>query len=138
MTTQEIVERLRAQKIKPYQKEIDHVLNHRSTGTRARAAIDLWLKVNPWIKLQDGTKMRARDINRAVIGQIQEDRELHLNKFAESSTGSMRHALEFPPGALEFIQLFHPDIFDGNPSEQKSKLHKLMRSFPEYSVPRVV
>lgn len=138
MTTQEILERLRHVRAKPYQKEIDAVLKHRSTGTRARAAIDLWLKINPWIKLQDGSKIRARTINRLVIEQIQSDREMHLNKFAISETGSMRHALEFPPGALEFIQLFHPDLFQGTPAEQKSRLHKLMKMFPEYRVPRAI
>lgn len=123
------------------QKEIDKVLSQRSTGSRARAAYDLWLRLNPKhrVSFSDGTDewLTAKQIHQATIEKVQFLRENQDNKFGTNKSASMRLALELPPHAAEFMKMFHPDIFD-NDDYAKTRFRKLIKQFPEFQVMEVV
>lgn len=117
--------------------EVDKVLKKRSTGTRAIAAYELWLKLNPQVEVSfsDGTSqwMTARQVDAETRKKVAFLKEMQANKFGTNKTGSMRLALELPPPLAHFIKLFHPDVFD-NDAAAKSRLHKLVKAFPQYQV----
>lgn len=123
------------------QKEIDRVLAKRSTGSRARAAYDLWLKLNPTheVGFDDGTTeyMYAQDIHKACLDKVKHLRESRANKFGTNESGSMRLGLELPPQAAHFMSLFHPDIFDEDDAA-KTRFRKLVKQFPEFQVYKVI
>lgn len=138
MTIEEQIKHLRGEKQKPFQKEVDAVLAKKTHHERIRAAIDLWLKVNP--KVQDPrvlpstpTMIPAQAAHRLLLNEIKQDRQT-ANKYATNETGSMRSALRLLPEMLQFIQLFIPDLFDGSADEQREKSYKLVKALPEYSI----
>lgn len=123
---------------KPLQREVDKVLSRRSTGSRARAAYDLWLKINPMVQVsfEDGTSgwLPAKRVHNLTVEKVNIMRDQSRNKFATNESRSMRQMLEMPPAAMHFIQMFHPDLFDGTVEEQKMKSRKLYRAFPEFQI----
>lgn len=123
------------------QKEIDRVLSKRSTGSRARAAYDLWLKLNPkhQIGYSDGTNayLSARQIHDETVKKVKHLREIQRNKYGTNETGSMRLGLELPPHAMLFMQMFHPDIFDDD-DYAKSRFRKLVKEFKEFQIMEVI
>lgn len=119
------------------QKEVDKVLAKRSTGSRARAAYNLWLKLNPMcqVSFSDGTSgwLPAQRIHNLSMEKVKILRDNQKNRFGTNESKSMRHGLEMPPAALNFIQLFHPDIFDSD-DYAKTRFRKLMKEFSEFRV----
>lgn len=122
---------------KAYEKEIDKILSKRSTGSRARAAYELWLKINPrvHVSFDDGASgwLPAQSVDRLTKEKVKLLRESQANKYGTNQSESMRHGLEMPPALLHFIQLFHPDAFDDD-DFAKDRFRKLMRAFPEFRV----
>lgn len=138
MNLQDEIIKHRQKKIKPYQKEIDKVLEQKTTGSRARAAINLWLKTGSPVKLNDGRTVSPAEANRIHLRELNKIRSQQTKDTAATKDGSWRYGLDILPEAWRFIQLFHPDIFDGTPSEQRTKFRKLLKEFKEYQVPAKV
>lgn len=119
------------------QKEIDKVLAKRSTGSRARAAYNLWLSLNPTHRVgySDGSVeyLSAKQIHDETIKKVQHLREIQDNEFGTNTSESMRLGLELPPHAMKFMQMFHPDIFD-NDESAKTRFRKLIKEFREFQV----
>lgn len=136
MTLEQQIKLFKAQR-EVTQKEIDKVLAKRSTGSRARAAYELWLRLNPKHKVSfsDGTDeyLTAQQIHKETIEKVKFLREMQRSKFGTNKSGSMRLALELPPPAAVFMKLFHPDIFD-NDDYAKNRFRKLVKEFSEFMV----
>lgn len=120
-----------------YGKEIDEIMKNKSTDTRARAAYKLWLKINPMcsVSFEDGERgwLPAKRVHNLTIEKVKYLRSMS-NKYATNESGSMRYRMEFPPGSLEFLQAFHPDLFLGTRDDQKLRFSKLRKAFPEFNV----
>lgn len=139
MDINEQIRALRRDVKKPIQKEVDKVLAKKTVGARARAAIELWLKVNPLVddprfEAGQAPPIPAQLAHQLLLENIKWEKDNLKNKFAVNTTGSMRTAYRMLPEMLHFVQLFHPDLFDGTIDEQKDKSRKLTRAFPEYQI----
>lgn len=75
-----------------------------------------------------------------IIKEIKQIRLDQKNNFAAG--GVLRQGMKIPGTVLDTIYLVDPDVsavFEaGTPTEKKKQLHKLMRIFPEYCVPKLV
>lgn len=136
MKVEDQIKQLRT-KVQIRQEEIDKVLAKRTTGSRARAAYDFWLRLNPKhrISYSDGTtaSLTAKQIHAETLKKVKYLKELQRNKFGTNESGSMRLALELPPDAMNFIQLFHPDIFYSD-DYAKTRFRKLVKEFKEFQI----
>lgn len=132
----EQIKALQTQK-KITEKEIDKVLSKRSTGSRARAAYELWLRLNPLhrISYSDGTigYRRAKEIHEETVDKVKFLKKMQKNEFGTNESGTMRLGLELPPHAARFISMFHPDIFDDDKAA-KTRFRKLIKEFKEFQV----
>lgn len=144
MNIQDEITKLKKIRAKPYEKEIDKVLAKKSTGERAKAAIDLWLKLNPTVNdprhmpSKNTPKLTAQEAHKLLLEDIKAIQRDMKNEYASNDSGSMRLALRMLPEMWEFIQLFHPDLFDGSSNDQRQRGYKLMRVFPQYRVAQKV
>jgi hypothetical protein len=119
--------------------QVDHVLAQPPGSKRWRAAAALWLNVNPWINLEDGSRVRARIAAAEIMRQNREERSMQTNAFATSDdkNSGLRNCLSFPPGLLEAIELFDYHIF-ADKDTSKRNLHQLMKTFPEWTIPEKI
>lgn len=132
----------------PIRQEVDRILDQRDEKLRLREAFELWLKVNPKVQVSysDGSKawVTARLAYAETLEKIKFLRSMHETKIGvkhqakhKRGVGSMgmRSMMEFPPGAIQFLRMFHMEMFSGSGQEQKKAIMKLSRIFPEFVVP---
>ena len=141
MNVAEQIRELNKDKRTPIEKEVDKILRYKSTDTRARAAIELWLKINPPVadpRFEPGKapKIPAKVAHKLLLEDIKKDKVEAKSDYGVNETGSMRVAVRMLPEMLHFIRLFHPDLLDGDVADQKKRASKLVKAFPEYSVAR--
>lgn len=132
-------------------KEVDKILNKREEKDRLRDAFNLWLKVNPTIDVSysDGTtdKISARQAYKETVEKIRYLKSQHetstgLKKSSSTSVGGgdarWRGMLEFPPGSIEFMQMFAVGLLSEDKSVQKKEAINLGKIFPEFVVPEKI
>lgn len=132
-------------------KEVDKILNKREEKDRLRDAFNLWLKVNPTIDVSysDGTtdKISARQAYKETVEKIRYLKSQHetstgLKKSSSTSVGGSdarwRGMLEFPPGSIEFMQMFAVGLLSEDKSVQKKEAINLGKIFPEFVVPEKI
>ena len=105
-------------------------LQDKKPSERWRLAVDWLFKTNPEAKMQ----------HREILKEIAEAREQANNKF--SSSKYFRHGMKIPSIVLDTILLVDPDLQlamdKGTAQEKRAALHKLMKTFPEYKVAKVI
>lgn len=118
--------------LKREQDKVFKKMQGKRPDERWRMAVDWLLKTND----------DARFEHKAIIKEIADLKADHANKFASTKGDTIRHGLRLPSLVLDTIYLIDPDtqlIWDkGTPHEKRALLHKIMRVFPEYTVPRVI
>lgn len=96
--------------------------------TRWRMAVDWLLKHNEQALFESTEILKE-------IKQIKLDAK---NDYAAGKV--MRQGMKIPGTVLDTIYLVDPDVSavfeSGKPEEKKAQLHKLMKVFPEYTVPK--
>jgi len=101
-----------------------------SKSDRWRMAVDWLLKHN------ENALFESNEI-------LKEIKQLKLEAKNDYAAGKvMRQGMKIPGTVLDTIYLVDPDVSavfeSGSPAEKKAQLHKLMRVFPEYCVPKLI
>lgn len=107
--------------------KVDHIMAKSRGRSRWRAAVDLWLEINP---VNPETGLSARQENAAIINENKLFRDALLNKFgtSEDTNSSLRSFMSFPVGAKIFIDTVDPEAF-----KTKSNAAAMFKEFPEYT-----
>lgn len=120
---------------------VDMIMNEPKPHKRAKMATDLWLKLNPWVKLPNGKYTTARLENMNVLENVKEKRKMweatNGGKFTKGDRGKWgkQMAYELPSDLLTIINLFCPDMLSGKGDEQKQNFRKTMRLLKQYQIP---
>lgn len=115
-------------------KAIDHILKL-PREKRWRAAMSLYLKMNPVGTLEDGQPITAKAHYMLVCKDNEERRQTLRNELAKNESGSQYLALSIPTDIADVIQAFDPQLNlheDNRPRDTK----KFMREFPEFTLPK--
>lgn len=98
-----------------------------------------WREAVKWLF---STNKEARLEHKGVVESVKELKEEARNKFASDKNMTLRHGLRMPSTVMATIEIVDPNVTvqlaskDGQ--DQRKMMHKLMRAFPEYSVPKLV
>lgn len=120
---------------------VDVIMNEPKPHKRAKMATDLWLKLNPWVKLPNGKYTTARLENMNVLADVKDKRKLweasNGGKYIKGDRGQWgkQLAYELPSDLLTFINLFCPTMLDGKGDEQKQNFRKTMKLLKQYQIP---
>ena len=120
---------------------VDVIMNEPKPHKRAKMATDLWLKLNPWVKLPNGKYTTARLENMNVLEDVKEKRKMwemaNRGKNIKGDRGKwgQQMAYELPSDLLTIINLFCPDMLSGKGDEQKQNFRKTMRLLKQYQIP---
>lgn len=102
-------------------------LQNKKPSDRWRPAVDWLMKTNKY----------AKDEHEAILESIKETKS-ELNT-RTASGDYIRHGLRIPQIVLDTIFLVDPDsslVWEkGDPREKRELLHRLMQTFPEYTIP---
>lgn len=98
--------------------------------TRWKLAVDWLLKHN------ETAKFESDEI-------LKEIKQLRLDAKNDYAAGKvLRNGMKIPGLVLDAIYLIDPDVSavfeSGSPQEKKDMLHKLMKAFPQYTVPKLI
>lgn len=101
----------------------------------AASKADRWKLAVEWLLTHnENAKFESNEI-------LKEIKQLKLEAKNDFAAGKMlRQGMKIPGSVLDTIYLVDPDVSavfeSGSPAEKKEQLHKLMRVFPEYCVPK--
>ena len=111
---------------KGLQSEVDYIMTLPRGSKRWRAAVDLWLKLNP---VNPETGITAQEENHEIVKENKLFRESLVNKFGGSgdTNSSLRSYMSFPVGAKIFIDTVDPEAF-----KEQSNAAAMFKTFPEY------
>lgn len=98
-----------------------------------------WREAVKWLFT---TNKEARLEHQGVMASVKELKEDSKNKFASDKAMTIRHGLRMPSTVMATIEIVDPNVTvqlaSKNAQDQKAMMHKLMRAFPEYCVPKLV
>ena len=110
-------------------KKVEEITSLQPLWKRWKPAAQLALDLNPLVRSGN----RLREENALTIRRNQKLREVQLNKYAANQ--GLRFAMSIPEAVVNFIELFDPTAFQGTPTEQKTKMGRMVKLFPEYTIP---
>lgn len=128
-------------------KEVDRILDQKDEKVRLQEAFELWLKVNPKIEVSysDGSveTISARQAYKETLEKIKFLKSQHETSTGLKKEGTSvgengarwRSLLEFPPGSLEFMEMFAVGLTSPDKDVQKKTSYKLAKVFPQFVTP---
>ena len=124
---------------------VDDILGESNKAKRARLIKTLWLKMNPRIKLNDGSMSTAKLQDMLITEAVKRKKKMWqaANPRAGSRTTikgergqwGTQVAYEVPANLMTLLEAFNHDMFEGAGDEQKKNFRRVMRGLPEYQIP---
>lgn len=123
---------------KAFEKTVDLILAKKPGPERWRLTAAAWLSIN---RTDPITGQTAQEEFAATVAHCKELKSKQLNEFGTSkkagshgiSSNGIRSALAMPTDLLVLIEAFDPSVL-----ETKSGLHRLMKAFPEFTIPEKI
>ena len=93
-----------------------------------------------WVPCCDDPQVgRTKEHVRAIAKQNRDTRELCKNETATlTETGAMRHGVSMPPRLLYQLERYFIDTYKQKLWADNKELHKFMKEFPQFCIPRRV